>query len=1319
MMACSAFGRHISAEEALQTALALRPDKHFELAQSQESSLRKAPGKEGLYVFNASDSSCFVMIAGDDRVPALLAYSDRGILDPDNVPCNVAWMMDYYEQAISSLSESDGFMHRKADANPRIPQLLTTKWGQGEPYNLNCPVVNGSKCVTGCVATAMAQVINYHRWPEEEVGAIPGYVSGTHNISMNDLPPRLFNWENIGVTDVADLMRYAGQSVGMDYDPTASGAGSWMVSDALKNYFGFSRFCKLERREGSVAENWDCLIYAELKAGNPVLYFGQSPEGGHAFVVDGYADGLYHVNWGWEGYCDGYFSLDDLNPNMQTGFNFNHEIITSACPPGGTSGKGIALGVDKFGCDIFYLERSSATDDFPAFTINATLMPDILESGEALVGIALYDESALVKVLTEARVDVVPDAEVSLSESIIIDGGIAEGEYSIKAVVKAIGEESWRDCVGNASKYIAVSISGESMSTTIIPSNDDPNIILFGEHSINGITYELKSEFGNLRARFMNYDSSAFPDGILYIPDYVYYQNMRFDVGYNLTELWVDDFLSGISIPGCEIVNIGCCHNLTDIEVRGSIHRLQISNCDKLEKLILNYPCRDLSMRECPELKKLSLLCDNVVNIGWDWFLFEVPSLKDAYFKGRNIPVLFPQTEVNPNATIHVPSDMEEAYMQSCWKEWNIVGDLAPMIAHEIQYDYCGHDEDAMFGFATGAGSDDVEFAFRIPKSHSSNYIGNMISSIEYFTPNIAWNDPGWSDVEYVFIATPGSDYLTKQPVNTIRGQWVRVNLDTPVEITGEDLFIGIGRNGSLGVEFASEDPVDDGMWRRIMGAENYFGTNGIWDKGAAGASGQPRCYPLPIRAIITGDKLPNDVIVSKIEDVSKVQHENSKPHVGELSNERGKEIDPSDTDASCFLYEIRDGKYYAVANDSPKQKPTLSKSSAEIGDGETVKLNVTLRNRSPKIINRMLVGWDIDGEPQPPFSIDRVLLPNYSVTETISLDKEPLKGRNHYCSFYVKEIDGEPDTVDADPVDTVLPFAKGANQTFPRKFVMEEATATWCGWCPRGSAAIDSMKERYPENFIAIAVHDDEMYPADVSYDSFFTSISEFPSARLNREAWVDLAPFELENPDAAGEASISAEARFLENGSVEIKTSATFGFSDSGTEYRIAHVLAEDNVGPYFQYNYYSDPSQPNDLGDIMNWWVHQPSIVMMNFNNVARTISAYDGVRGLLPLEIEEGLAYESTYTLMVPDYVQNGSNLKVVALLIDGATGSIMNADETAIAGDSGVESLESGNEVNELFDVYTAAGIKVKANVGNLDNLPPGVYIINGKKIMLK
>ena len=362
LLPATTVGNPISREQAQQNAVSFLKSKG-KFASS--ASLRLAPSMmttavENYYVFNIGNKEGYVIAAGDDCAPAILGYSESGYINVDSMPCNMkAWLREYANQIryMQERGDASNISSKSLPTHPIIPPMLTTSWGQGYPYNINCPSFFGQgQCVTGCIATAMAQVMYYHRANTVTctTAEIPAYVcdrywtieSETLQLSVDAIPAgSVIDWDNMfdsyssSITDVqkqavANLMKYCGAAVRMDYGMDVSGAAFRNIPIALNNYFGYSNETVLKNRNVYNDVDWDNLIYNELSNNHPVLYGGANSNGGHEFVCDGYDDGgYYHINWGWNGSCDGYFLLSALNPGSSSnGYNMSQNAVLHAVP---------------------------------------------------------------------------------------------------------------------------------------------------------------------------------------------------------------------------------------------------------------------------------------------------------------------------------------------------------------------------------------------------------------------------------------------------------------------------------------------------------------------------------------------------------------------------------------------------------------------------------------------------------------------------------------------------------------------------------------------------------------------------------------------------------------------------------------------------------------------------------------------------------------------------------------------------------------------------------------------------------------------------
>ena len=1310
----------ITEQEALAKAKTFMQGKRF-----KTSGRRLTPGKQvnqtfkHLYVFNVEANEGFVIVSGDDRTQSILGYAYTGEINMGQMPCNMKWLLSYYDTAIGQLGDDfpqSASTTLSSATYAEIPAIVGTQWGQGDPYNAQCPQHEGERCITGCVATAMAQVMNHNRWPQSQTTEIPAYTTNTLHISMPALPAKQFNWDNMTTTAIAELMLYCGQAVKMDYTLTASGASTNTVPGAMRDIFGYSTAANIVQRGSYTDDQWAEMIHRELQEGYPVLYFGQSAtDGGHAFIVDGYADGKYHINWGWNGYCDGYFTLDKLNPNMENGFNLGQEMVINAWRPAGAEDtnrpKTVVKGITT---STRFLERTATGEAFPAFTVTTTVESDMSTAATIQTGLALYGDNGIVAMLSQDSHDFTVGGSYTAEKEVTIGADIQPGEYRIVSVNRLNDSDPWLSDQGSSDRYIAVTVAETSMSIQPMPkSEDDEYTIDFGIHTIDGITYQLVSEYGNNRAYVKLYNETEKYKGDIYIPDYVTYQNMEFKI---YSYRGIEDFIFRMSpeltsLSSALGFSVDDCPALKSVEIReGVLNMWRISGCPLIESITYPSTCSEAELpQNCQRVKTLTFLYKRgmILKGGTSCLSVEsLPSLTDIYIDSDMPPTIEGSTEtVNPNVTIHVPQGSLENYKQSAWKDWKIVEDRAA-VPVRVNWDYCGQSTSSSTGIGSFYYDNDIEYAMRIPAEHIEAYKGCKISAIEYYTPRLFGNDQHHHDVEYVFITARGKDYIIKQSVRTLRGQWMRIELSQPYTITGEEIFVGIGRHGILSTEWANEDIVEDGFWRRLMGGD--YGYTGKWVKNA----GYPDKYnhPLSVRALIEGDALPDDIAMSSVKLGDGGNADNTKRPA--MAADTLAEME-TDVLGRCFTYSIgADGKYYAPQPSQPKKNVTATTESA---GKKTISFKV--RNRSMRTVRQITLDPYVDGVQQKPITIDTYLPTNWE--DNVTIDLPNLGGRSHNMTFNVTDIDGKPDAVPFNSWGEVN-YSFNPATYFPRRIVMEEATGTWCGWCPRGMMTIEQMKKKYPDNFIAIAIHNDYEMQVGNSYNPFLDMVESYPSAYINRKDWIDPWPFDIEDMKDKGEAKVTTQARCLSAKEVEVESETVFGFSDSETaEYRLAYVVTEDNVGPYMQYNAYSNPTAEDNPDDPMNWWVHQDSPVTMTFNDVAREIFDYNGVEGLLPRVVTEGETYKTKYTLTVPDNVKDLSNVRIVTLILDTRTGEILNADLCSISDipDTSISNITTDD--NKRHDIFNSLGMKVGTDTTPAKGLRKGLYIMNGRKVIIR
>ena len=277
-------------------------------------------GNDSYYVFN-NDAGGFVIIAGDDAVAPVLGYTSTGAFDANNLPEGLKDLLKSYEQQIAALGKNYKANTTSTRAEFTGEKLLNTaKWNQGAPFNKYTP----NNYVTGCVATAGAIVMKHHGYPAKGVGSHSYTWNGQnltasfeHDYDWANMPVRYTGDNDAAFDGVARLMSDLGIAVNMQYANGGSASALEDLVTALKKYFGYSKYARHLKIEDLGAEAWNGRLRAEIDANRPVLYAASDANvGGHSFVIDGYKDESFRVNWGWGGYCNGFYRVGALNPEV-------------------------------------------------------------------------------------------------------------------------------------------------------------------------------------------------------------------------------------------------------------------------------------------------------------------------------------------------------------------------------------------------------------------------------------------------------------------------------------------------------------------------------------------------------------------------------------------------------------------------------------------------------------------------------------------------------------------------------------------------------------------------------------------------------------------------------------------------------------------------------------------------------------------------------------------------------------------------------------------------------------------------------------------
>lgn len=396
------------------------------------------------YVFDNGADKGFTIVSGDDELPEIVGYSAHGNSEHLMKTEGCAAFLKAYQKFVAAFTQGDAKARKilaeqralKADGRyqqPKIAPLLgDIAWNQDPPYNKMCPEYKGSELsVTGCVATAMAQVMMYYKYPTELKADIPAYTTATNKLKVNAISKgEEYDWNNMLPTytegeynttqadAVAKLMFHCGAAVQMDYGDSS---GALLRPEDMSTYFGYDADLLQEvyRSFYTLAE-WKKILDRELEAKRPIIYGGvASNEDGHQFVCDGSdGEGLYHINWGWPDDSDGYFDITLLDPEVRgtgagtsaNGYNRDCSVIIGIAPDNGREDEPLvkehSLYADAYEdhrkCTITNGERKNASEQF-SLTVTPVFSNPTYNKFEGLVALGIRNEDGSYTPITQSK----------------------------------------------------------------------------------------------------------------------------------------------------------------------------------------------------------------------------------------------------------------------------------------------------------------------------------------------------------------------------------------------------------------------------------------------------------------------------------------------------------------------------------------------------------------------------------------------------------------------------------------------------------------------------------------------------------------------------------------------------------------------------------------------------------------------------------------------------------------------------------------------------------------------------------------------------
>lgn len=464
--------KRITQWQAQQQAYSFWGKQMPQKAKAKSRAATTASRSDAYYVFN-NDAGGFVIIAGDDAVTPVLGYTSTGSFDAENLPDGLKDLLKSYERQIAALGDNyvaNRTATRAAFTGEKL--LKTAEWNQYAPFNKYTP----NNYVTGCVATAGAIVMKHHGYPAKGVGSHSYTWNGQdltanfeHDYDWANMPTKYIVGNDEAFDGVARLMSDLGVAVEMKYAKGGSGASMEDLLTALKKYFGYSKYARLLAIADLGAEVWNDRLRAEIDANRPILYSAvDSNKGGHSFVIDGYKDESFSVNWGWGGYCDGFYRIGALNP--ETGgkplgdqYNLSQSAVFSLQP---SDGEEVISNLGFIKVDG-YLETMSmnVTDVKADKKLNLYLLPlqsqgDNLFTGE--VAIALKNAKGKTRKVFGAKT--IKDFEPSFYNPLItLEGSCPvdaqEGDY-LAIVSKEDGTDEYVEILGPDAEEVHLPATG-------------------------------------------------------------------------------------------------------------------------------------------------------------------------------------------------------------------------------------------------------------------------------------------------------------------------------------------------------------------------------------------------------------------------------------------------------------------------------------------------------------------------------------------------------------------------------------------------------------------------------------------------------------------------------------------------------------------------------------------------------------------------------------------------------------------------------------------------------------------------------------------
>ena len=437
------------------------------------------------YLFRSTDDGGFVLVSGEESLGGVLGYSAQGSVNVDDMPVALQSLLERHTANVEAYREGVVPAPEQADASKLnyhvVEPFLTSRWSQRSPYNNFCPEVGAKHCLVGCVATAMAQILYYYRSPIQPQGTVTwdteNYRIGELTVDMSQFTLDFDKMADVVTNSssqetrdaVAQLSYLCGAASRMQYGTSSSGAFDEDGMLGLRTHFGFSAsLLRVDYRDFyATQEEWEQVILDEIMEHRPVQMGGISADGsggdgaGHSFLLDGIDNNAFvHVNWGWGGEFDAFYTISLLNPSNYQ-FSLDQTVILGIQP----AEEGEKVRQDILYADSLYVKYTGMRDNLTrrsSFDMDlGCLFSSSIYPHTWQIGLGLFDRSGnlIGNVCVEQEADMTfdfePEGGYHIDEvSCQLPVDIPEGDYTLRAITREKGYEEWVEtsAVGGAAK---------------------------------------------------------------------------------------------------------------------------------------------------------------------------------------------------------------------------------------------------------------------------------------------------------------------------------------------------------------------------------------------------------------------------------------------------------------------------------------------------------------------------------------------------------------------------------------------------------------------------------------------------------------------------------------------------------------------------------------------------------------------------------------------------------------------------------------------------------------------------------------------------